>query len=74
MDKEQLSLSTPRRLGGGIESKVHSFLTSTLDARAVTLGSSCSIPGKGHWYPFYRRLGGMQSRSGRVGEEKYLYF
>jgi hypothetical protein len=26
--------------------------------------------GKSSWYPFYRRLGGPQSRSGRGGEEK----
>jgi hypothetical protein len=27
-------------------------------------------PGKNPWYPFDRRLGGPQSRSGRGGEEK----
>jgi len=26
--------------------------------------------GKSPWYPLYRRLGGLQSRSGRGGEEK----
>jgi len=26
-------------------------------------------PGKGPWYPLYRRLGGPQSRCGRCGEE-----
>jgi hypothetical protein len=25
-------------------------------------------PGKSPWYPFYRKLGGPQSRSGRYGE------
>jgi hypothetical protein len=28
--------------------------------------------GEGPWYPFSRRLGGPQSRSGRRGEEKIL--
>jgi hypothetical protein len=28
--------------------------------------------GKSPWYPFYRRLGGPQSRSGRYGEVKIL--
>jgi hypothetical protein len=28
------------------------------------------LQGKGTRYPFYRRLGGLQSRSGRGGEEK----
>jgi hypothetical protein len=27
-------------------------------------------PGKGPWYPLGSRLGGPQSRTGRVGEEK----
>jgi hypothetical protein len=30
-------------------------------------------PGKGPRYPFYRRLGGPQSRSGRYGEVKIFF-
>jgi hypothetical protein len=30
-------------------------------------------PGKSPRYPFYRRLGGPQSRSGRYGEVKIIY-
>jgi hypothetical protein len=30
-------------------------------------------PGKSHRYPFYRRLGGPQSQSGRYGEVKIFY-
>jgi hypothetical protein len=30
-------------------------------------------PGKSPRYPFYRRLGGPQSRSGRYGEEKIFF-
>jgi hypothetical protein len=30
-------------------------------------------PGKSPRYPFYRRLGGPQSRSGRCGEVKVFY-
>jgi hypothetical protein len=30
-------------------------------------------PGKSPWYPFYRRLGGPQSRSARNGEVKIFY-
>jgi len=26
----------------------------------------CFIPGKGTWYPLYRRVGGPQSHSGQV--------
>jgi hypothetical protein len=29
-------------------------------------------PGKSPQYPFYRRLGGPQSRSGRYGEVKFF--
>jgi hypothetical protein len=31
------------------------------------------LPGKSPRYPFYRRLGGPQSRSGRYGEVKIFY-
>jgi hypothetical protein len=31
-------------------------------------------PGKSPRYPFYRRLGGPQSRSGRYGEVKIFFF
>jgi hypothetical protein len=31
------------------------------------------LPGKSPRYPFYRRLGGPQSRSGRYGEAKIFY-
>jgi hypothetical protein len=30
------------------------------------------LQGKGPWYPLDRRLGGLQSRSGRCGEENNL--
>jgi hypothetical protein len=30
-------------------------------------------PGKSPWYPFYRRLGGPQNRSGRYREVKFFY-
>jgi hypothetical protein len=30
-------------------------------------------PGKSPRYPFYRRLGGPQSRSGRYGEVKFFF-
>jgi hypothetical protein len=36
----------------------------------VSFTSLPLYPGKSPWYPFYRRLGGPQSRSGRYGELK----
>jgi hypothetical protein len=51
---------------GGVEVKLHAFVT-------LALGScewSLSPPGKSHLYPFDRRVGGTQKRSGRRGKEK----
>jgi hypothetical protein len=48
-------------------------LTSALDGGewSASRPSCFTPPGKSPWYPLDRRLGGLQSRSGRGGEEKY---
>jgi hypothetical protein len=47
------------------------FLTSALDGDEQSATRPCRFtPEKNRpWYPFYMRLGGSQSRSGRCGEE-----
>ena len=51
----------------GVEVKLHSFLTSALDGCGFTLGKEP----RSSWN---RRLGGPQSRSRLLWEEKYLAF
>jgi hypothetical protein len=49
------------------------FLTSALVGGEWSVSRSCRFtPGKEPRYPFYRRLGGPQSRSGQYGEVKIL--
>jgi hypothetical protein len=45
----------------------YSLLTSALEGgeRSASRPGRALHPGKEHWYPLYRRLGGPQSRSGR---------
>jgi hypothetical protein len=67
----KFSLSTPWRYIGGVEVYVHVSLTSALDGGEwLTSRPGRFIPGKEPLYPWNRRLGEPQSRSGRFGEEK----
>jgi hypothetical protein len=52
---------------GGSRRTAPPFFTSTQIHAPVVLP-----PGNEHRYPFYRRLGGPQTRSGRCGEERNL--
>jgi hypothetical protein len=50
------------------------FFTSALVGGESSASLPCHVtPGKELRYPFYRRLGGPQSRSGRYGEVKIFY-
>jgi hypothetical protein len=51
------------------------FLTSALVGGEWQLHAPATLPpGKSPRYPFYRRLGGPQSRSGRYGEVKLFFY
>jgi hypothetical protein len=56
---------------GGVDVLIHIFLTSALVGGEWSASRPCRFtPGKSPRYPFYRRLGGPQSRSRRYGEVK----
>jgi hypothetical protein len=57
---------------GGVEVWLHSFFDlGTRWRRVIDLTLLPLYPqGKSPWYPLDRRLGGLQGRSGRCGEEK----
>jgi hypothetical protein len=59
-------------MGGGVEECLHAFLTLTLDGGEWSAAhhSHFTPRERGPCYPLDRRLGGLQSRSGRGGEEK----
>jgi hypothetical protein len=58
----------------GVDVLIHIFLTSALVGGEWSASRPCFLsPGKSPRYPFYRRLGGPQSRSGRYGEAKIFY-
>jgi hypothetical protein len=54
------------------EAQLHAFLISALDVCEWSNSRSGRFTpkGKSTWYPLDRRLGGLQSRSGRGGEER----
>jgi hypothetical protein len=55
----------------GVEVSFTHSLTVALDGGEWSAFVPAALtPGKKNWYPFDRRLGGPQSRSGRGGEEK----
>jgi hypothetical protein len=55
----------------GVDVEIHIFLTSALVGVSGQLHAPAALPlGKSPRYPFYRRLGGPQSRSGQYGEVK----
>jgi hypothetical protein len=56
----------------GAEIQLHAFLTSALDEWEWSASSPGRFtPRESPLYQLDRRLGGLQSRSGRGGEEKY---
>jgi hypothetical protein len=70
--KRKVSWRRPRPELGcrakGKEMSVGYFMAPSFHAPAAL------SPGKSRRYPFYRRLGGPQSRSGRYGEVKYCFY
>jgi hypothetical protein len=64
--------TTPWKRIGRVEVQLHSlFYLGTRWRWVVSFTSRPLYPqSKSSWYPLYRRLGGLQSRSGRGGEEK----
>jgi len=54
-----------------VEEWLHTFLTSTLDVLEWSASRSNRFnPGEGPLYSSYMRLGGLQCRSGTLGEDK----
>jgi len=57
----------------GVESQLHSFLTSALDGGEwFNLRLVCFAPGERTWHPISGRLIGPRRWFGRVGEQKNL--
>ena len=53
---------------------LHSFLTSALSGGEKSASRPCHFAvGKEPWYPLNRRLDGLQSQSGSLGEEKNVF-
>ena len=72
--KLKFFLSTPWRQIGGIKVLLHSFLALALHGSECWFsGPGLSTPRKERWYPWLRRLGGSQRRSGNFGEAKTLF-
>jgi hypothetical protein len=59
---------------GGVDVYIHIFFTSALffGEWSASRSGRFTPQGKSPRYPFDSRLGGHQSRSGRLGEEKIL--
>jgi hypothetical protein len=61
----KLPLSSPKKLTRVVGVRTHSFLISALDGDELsTFGSDRLNPEGAHQYPWNKRLGGPQSRSG----------
>jgi len=57
---KKFSLFMPLRHTRGVEVWLHSFSTLALDTGEwFTSHPSCLTPGKGHWYLFSTRMGGL---------------
>jgi len=71
--KLKLSLSTKRRVVGGVDIYRNSCLAWALDeGKWSTSRPGRFIPGKEVRHPLNKRLGGPQSRYGRFGERTIL--
>jgi hypothetical protein len=56
------------REGRGVEVQLYSFLTSALEGVGGQHHAPAALPPGKTRYPLYKRLGGPQGRSGRVGK------
>jgi len=68
-----LSLLMLQRHEGGTEAQLHLIPTLALDGDEwLTSCSRCFTTSKEPWYPLYQRLGGPDSSSGHLRDEKNL--